>query len=109
MSIDTFKTILNNGELTDDQVSVLLERAKKLAVNQRYWKKDDNPTQYELAQFYDRYEYEIYDIGKAISDSDDRDGLTQYTELGITRVWGDNGKSSIDKAVGSIPPKTYTL
>lgn len=109
MSTETLKTILNDESLTDDQVSVLMSRAEKLAVNQRFWHKDDNPTDEELEAFYSRYEFEIYDIAKAINDSGNRDGLRQYTELGITRVWGESGNDTVYNAVSAIPPKTYLI
>ena len=109
MSNETAKTIID-ADLTDDEVSVLLARAKKLAKNHYFWHKDDNPTDEELAWFYDRYEFEIYDIAKEIYSAASRDGLKQFTELGITRVWGLSGHESISNVLNAcIIPKTYTM
>lgn len=109
MDIETFKTIVGDPELTDDQAAVLLNRAKKKAVNHYFWQEDDEPTDDEVEKFTDRYEYEIYDIAKAVYDSGSRDGLKQYTELGVTRIWESGGEESINKALSAIPPKTYVF
>lgn len=107
MSIDTLKTIIGDSELTDDQYTVLLERAKKKAVNHYFWGVDDNPSTEELEQFYDRYEFEIYDVAKTMVDSDSRDGLKRYVELGVTREWESGGDKAIEQALSAIIPKTY--
>lgn len=107
MNIETFKTILGDSELTDEQLTVLLERAKKKAVNHYFWGADDDPTEDELEKFYDRYEFEIYDVAKTIMDSADRDGLKRYVELGITREWETGGEKAIENALSAIIPKTY--
>lgn len=110
MDINKAKTIIGDSDLTDDEVSILLERAKKLAKNHYFWHSKDNPTEEELAWFYDRYEFEIYDIAKEIYSATSRDGLKQFTELGVTRVWGLSGQESIDNVLNScIIPKTYTM
>jgi len=109
ISADTLAIILDDSTLSEDQVSVLLARAEKLAVNHHYWKPDDNPTSTELTRFYDRYEYEIYEIAKAINSDSARDGETQHTELGITRVWGKTGKEGVDAALNSIPVRSYVI
>ena len=107
MSIDTLRTIIGESELTDEQLAVLLDRAKKKAVNHYFWGVDDNPTEDELEVFYDRYEYEIYDVAKAMVDSDSRDGLKRYVELGVTREWETGGEKAIESALSAIIPKTY--
>lgn len=110
MSIETARTIIGDSELTDGEVSVLLERAKKLAKNHYFWHPKDKPDEDELEAFYDRYEYEIYDVAKEIYSANSRDGLKQFTELGVTRVWGLSGQESIDNVLNAcIIPKTYTL
>ena len=107
MSIDILKTIIGDSELTDEQLAVLLDRAKKKAVNHYFWQSDDNPTEDEKEAFYDRYEYEIYDVAQAMVDSDSRDGLKRYVELGVTREWETGGEKAIEGALSAIIPKTY--
>lgn len=107
MDLTTAKAILNDDTLSDEEVSVLLQRAKKLAKNQHFWKPDDNPTDAELEAFYDRYEFEIYDIMKNIVSADARGGLKEFSELGVTRKWGETGTESLTSAVSVIPAKTY--
>ena len=107
MDINTARTIIGNDSLTDDDVSALLLRAQKLAVNQRYWKPDDNPEKAELERFYDRYEFEIYDIAREVYSSNSRGGLKQFSELGVTRIWGGSGSETVNAAISAIPPKTY--
>lgn len=109
MDLNTAKTIIADDTLSDDEVSVLIQRAQKLAKNQHFWKSDDKPTDAELETFYDRYEYEIYEIAKGIQSSDARGGLREFSELGVTRKWGDSGTESINAAVSVIPPKTYIV
>lgn len=109
MELEKAKTLLGDETLTEDSLSVLLDRARKLAKNQHYWKTDDEPTQAELDKFYDRYEYEILEIAKEIKSSHERGGLKEFSELGVTRKWGGSGTESIEAAVSSIPPKTYVL
>ena len=53
------------------------------------------------------YEFEIYDLAKAINSDDARGGLVSHTELGVTRNWGQTGKKDIELALAKIPPKTY--
>lgn len=107
MSIDILKTIIGESDLTDEQLAVLLDRAKKKAVNHYFWQADDNPTEEEKEAFYDRYEYEIYDVAKAMVESDSRDGLKRYVELGVTREWETGGEKAIEGALSAIIPKTY--
>ena len=107
MDIKTAKTIIGDTALTDETVSALILKAQKLAKNQHFWHPDDNPSDPELERFYDRYEFEIYDIAKEIYSSDSRDGLTSFSELGVSRTWGKTGKESVSAAVASIPAKTY--
>jgi hypothetical protein len=109
MSIETLKTILGDSEISDEQLTALLERAKKKAVNHHFLQIDDEPSEGELNKFYDRYEYEIYDLVKVMADSDSRDGLKRYVELGVTREWESGGEKSIENALSAIPPKTYVL
>ena len=107
MDIQTFKTILGDNSISDDDANVLLKRAMKKAVNHYFWQSDDNPSEAELKAFYDRYEFEIYDVGKAMVESDSRDGLKRYVELGVTREWETGGEKAIDGALSAIIPKTY--
>lgn len=101
------KVILNDEALTDDQIAVLLAKAQRQAANQHFWADDDVPTEEELEGFYSRYEFEIYDLAKAINDDDARGGLVSHTELGVSRNWGQTGKKDIEIALSKIPPKTY--
>lgn len=107
MSIETFKKIYPNTSLTDEQIEVLLERAKKLAVNHFWWKEDDEPQSDDIEKFVNRYEYEIYDVAIAINSSASRDGMKQFTELGVTRVWENGGEKAIANALSAIPVQTY--
>ena len=91
----------------DEQIAVLLVKAQKQAANQHFWADDDIPTEAELERFYNRYEFEIYDLAKAINSVDARGGLVSHTELGVTRNWGQTGKKDIELALAKIPPKTY--
>lgn len=107
MDLKTARTIIGDSSMSDDEVSALILKAQKLAKNQHFWKPDDHPTDEQLENFYDRYEFEIYDIAKSIQQSDARGGLTEFSELGVTRRWGKTGTESVNAAVASIPPKTY--
>ena len=107
MTIDKLKIILGETELTDEQLSVLLERAQKKAVNHYFWGVDDIPTEEEKESFYERYEYEIYDVAKAMTESESRDGLKRYVELGVTREWETGGEKALEGALSAIIPKTY--
>ena len=107
MDAGLLKVILSDETLTDEQIAVLLIKAKRQAANQHFWADDDIPTEEELERFYNRYEFEIYDLAKAINSDDARGGLVSHTELGITRNWGKTGKQDIESALSAIPPKTY--
>lgn len=107
MNAKLLKVILDDETLTDEQITVLLMKAQKQAANQHFWADDDEPTDEELERFYKRYEFEIYDLAKAINSDDARGGLVSYTELGVTRNWGQTGKKDIEIALSKIPPKTY--
>lgn len=107
MSIETFKTILGETTLTDAQLEVLLERARRKALNHYFWKSDDNPTDEEKENFINRYEFEIYDLAKTVLDVANRNGLKQFSELGVTRVWETGGDKAIETALNQIPVKTY--
>lgn len=109
MDLAKMRTLMGDDTLTSEAMSVLLDRAKKLAKNQHYWKTDDEPTQAELDKFYDRYEYEIIDIAKEINSADARGGLKEFSELGVTRKWESGGAKSLEMAVAVIPPKTYLI
>lgn len=107
MDAKLLKVILDDETLTDEQITVLLMKAQKQAANQHFWADDDEPTDEELERFYKRYEFEIYDLAKAINSDDARGGLVSHTELGVTRNWGKTGKKDIEIALSKIPPKTY--
>lgn len=107
MDAKLLKVILDDDTLTDEQIAVLLTKAQRLAANQHFWADDDEPTEKELERFYKRYEFEIYDLAKAINSDDARDGLVSHTELGITRNWGKSSKKDVEDALAKIPPKTY--
>lgn len=107
MDAKLLKVILDDDTLTDEQIAVLLTKAQRLAANQHFWADDDEPTEKELERFYKRYEFEIYDLAKAINSDDARDGLVSHTELGITRNWGKSSKEDVEDALAKIPPKTY--
>lgn len=107
MDAKLLKIILDDETLTDEQIAVLLVKAQKQAANQHFWADDDIPTEAELERFYNRYEFEIYDLAKAINSDDARGGLVSHTELGVTRNWGQTGKKDIEIALSKIPPKTY--
>jgi len=109
MDIDVARRIIGNDDLSDDDVSALLLRAQKLAKNQHYWKPDDDPEKVELERFYERYEYEIYDIAKEVYSSNSRGGLKEFSELGVTRKWGGSGSETVSLALAAIPPKTYVV
>lgn len=107
MNIVTFRKILGDDTLTDDELEIMLERAKRLAINHYWWKEDDKPTEDEIDTFVTRYEFEIYDLAKAVYESDSREGLKQFTELGVTRVWETGGAKVIQNALDAIPVNTY--
>ena len=107
MSVETFKVILGETSLTDEQLEIMLERAKRKAINHYFWREDDNPTDEEIENFIDRYEYEIYDLAKTVISVASRNGLKQFSELGVTRVWESGGDKAIEIALSSIPTKTY--
>ena len=87
MDAKFLKVILDDETLTDEQIAVLLVKAQKQAANQHFWADDDIPTEAELERFYNRYEFEIYDLAKAINSDDARGGLVSHTELGVTSNW----------------------
>lgn len=108
MNVETFKVILGkNTDYSDEELEVLLERATRRALNHYFWKSDDEPTDEEKENFINRYEYEIYDLAKTIVECASRDGLKQFSELGVTRVWESGGDSAIEKAINAIPVNTY--
>ena len=106
ISFDKFKSFLSNAELNDDNVLRLFEKAKREAIARHWWRSGDWPTAEEQAWFFDKYEYEIYEVGKAISDGADRDGQILHTELGVTREWESTGQT-VSSALSTIPAKVY--
>lgn len=109
MDIRTAKLIIDDATLTDEKLSVLLLKAQKLALNHHFWKTDRQPTAEQTEVFLTKYEFEIYDIAKAINSDDARCGEVSHSELGITRTWGETGKQTIDKALSAIPRKAYGM
>ena len=107
LNLETFKSILGETSMTDEQLLILLERAERKAVNHYWWKTDDTPTDEEKENFINRYEYEIYDLAKTVTDVASRDGLKQFSELGVTRVWETGGDKAIESALSQLPVKTY--
>lgn len=107
LNIETFKSVLGETSASDEQLSILLERAKRKAINHYWWKTDDTPTDEEIENFINRYEYEIYDLAKTVLDVASRNGLKQFSELGVTRVWGVDGDTAIENALSELPVKTY--
>ena len=107
LNIETFKSVLGETSASDEQLEVLLERVKRKAINHYWWKTDDNPTDEEIENFINRYEYEIYDLAETILDVASRNGLKQFSELGVTRVWGVDGDTAIENAINELPVKTY--
>lgn len=107
MNVETFRKILGDTSFTDEELELLLERAVAKAVNHYWWKEDDAPTDEEKENFIRRYEYEIYDLAKTVIDVSSRQGLKQFSELGVTRVWQSGGEKAIDDSLSQIPVKTY--
>ena len=107
MSVETFKVILGETSLTDEQLEIMLERAKRKAINHYFWREDDIPTDEDKENFIDRYEYEIYDLAKTVIEVASRNGLKQFSELGVTRIWESGGDKAVDDALSSIPVQTY--
>lgn len=107
MDIRTAKVIIDDPTLTDEKLSVLLLKAKRLALNHYFWKLDRPPTDEQTDAFLTKYEFEIYDVARAMNKDDARDGEVSHSELGITRTWGETGKQTIDKALSAIPRKAY--
>ena len=81
MDAKLLKVILDDETLTDEQIAVLLVKAQKQAANQHFWADDDIPTEAELERFYNRYEFEIYDLAKALTMRGVDLYLTQNLEL----------------------------
>lgn len=109
MDLAIAKSVIGDPTLTDDDLSVLLMKAQREALNHYFWKIDDIPTLEQKEAFLDKYEFEIYDIAKAMNSDDARDGLVSHTELGVSRQWGESGKETIMKAVSTIPRKAYVI
>lgn len=107
LNVETFRVILGETSYTDEELEVLLNRAQRKAVNHHWWKTDDEPTEDEIENFTNRYEYEIYDYAKAVIDVAARNGLKQFSELGVNRVWETGGDKALETAISAIPVKTY--
>ena len=107
MDVSILKRLIGDESLSDDDASILMARAKKLAANHYFWGTDDEPSEEEVEKFAKRYEWEIYDVAAAIKGTNDRDGEIEHTELGITRVWEKTNGSTINTALSKIPVKTY--
>ena len=107
MNIETFKKILKDTSLDDEQLEIMLDRAKKIAVNHFWWREDDEPLESDIERFVNKYEFEIYDIAKAMHESASRDGMKQFTELGVTRIWDSGGDKAVQDAINVIPVNTY--
>lgn len=107
MDVETFKLYLGETSYSDEELEFLLERAKRKAINHYWWKEDDIPTDEEQDNFINRYEYEIYDLAKTVIDVGKRNGLKQFSELGVTRVWQSGGEKAIEDSLSQLPVKTY--
>lgn len=109
MDFETAKKIVNDSTLSDDDLSILILKAQSEAINHYFWKLDDIPTETQKEAFLSKYEFEIYDIVKAMNADDARGGLVSHTELGITRQWGESGSVTIQNAISKIPRKAYLI
>lgn len=107
VNVETFRAVLGETSKTDEELQLILDRTIRKAVNHHFWKSDDEPTEDEIENFTNRYEYEIYDIAKTTIDNAQRGGLKQFSELGVTRVWESGGDTAIETALSQIPTKTY--
>lgn len=107
MNLETFKRIIGNTSLADEDLQVLLDRAVRKAINHYWWREDDIPSEAQIEIFVSRYEYEIYDLAQAMYESASREGLKQFSELGVTRVWENGGSKEVDDALNAIPVQTY--
>ena len=107
MNVEILRQIINDSSLTDEQLEVMLTRATRKAVNHYFWKEDDIPTEEQVEKFCERYEYEIYDVAKAMYSGDSRGGMKSFTELGVQRVWESGGDKAVDNALSAIPTQTY--
>lgn len=109
MNLAVARVLIDDNTLTDDDLSILILKAQKEALNHYFWKMDDVPTDAQKEAFFEKYEFEIYDIAKAMNSDAARDGLTSHTELGVSRTWGETGRESVDKSLAAIPRKAYVV
>lgn len=109
MDKETAKAIINDNTLADEDLSVLLLKAQRLALNHYFWKLDRPPSDEQKEAFLTKYEFEIYDVARAVNSDDARNGEVSHSELGITRTWGKTGKESVSEALSAIPRKAYGL
>ena len=99
---------LMGSDMTEEDANILLQRAARLAINWYWWGANDKPTEEEIEDFLGKYEFEIYDVAKAMQSDADHDGEISHTELGITRVWSkSDNQTVVDKALSALPRKTY--
>lgn len=109
MDLILARAIIRDQALTDDDLSALLLEAQHKAINHHFWGTDDIPTLEQKERFLERYEFEICNIAKAINASSARDGLISFSELGVSRQWGETGEVTVAKAVSAIPRKAYVV
>lgn len=109
MDVEALRVIVNDPTLTDAQLAVLLLKAQNEAINHYFWKADDIPTEEQKEKFLSKYEFEIYDIVRAMNSDDARDGQISHSELGVSRSWGETGRESVLKALAVLPKKAYVL
>lgn len=69
MDFEVAKKIVNDTTLSDDDLSILILKAQREAINHYFWKLDDIPTDAQKEAFLSKYEFEIYDIVKAMNKS----------------------------------------
>jgi hypothetical protein len=109
MDFEVAKKIVNDTTLSDDDLSILIIKAQSEALNHYFWKLEDTPTDAQKEAFLNKYEFEIYDIIKAMNSDDARDGEVSHTELGVSRSWGETGNVTVQKALARIPRKAYAM
>jgi hypothetical protein len=109
MNLEVAKKIVSDATLSDDDLFILILKAQREATNHHFWKMDDIPTDEQKEAFLSKYEFEIYDIAKAMNSDDARDGEVSHTELGVSRSWGETGNVTVQKALSKIPRKAYVM
>lgn len=109
MNLALARAIIADDTLSNDDLSILILKAQKEALNHYFWKVDDVPTEEQKRAFLDKYEFEILDVAKAMNSDDARDGLVSHSELGVSRQWGETGKETVRKALNNLPQKAYVI